>query len=125
MTLIPHLAPVSVPGLTLVTAAVSSFASHSTINKILWRYGTCDGRSGRCVRGCAKIAIIVLLLCVRISRQFIDHVTKIIMHTRVRLSFFRPHSVTFSQTFPQQIQDICITFIQCWTNVKDVGPTFI
>ena len=25
---------------------------------------------------------------------------------------------------PQQTQNICITFIQCWTNVEDVGPTF-
>ena len=24
---------------------------------------------------------------------------------------------------PQQTQNISITFIQCWTNVKDVGPT--
>ena len=23
----------------------------------------------------------------------------------------------------QQTQNICITFIQCWTNVEDVGPT--
>ena len=23
----------------------------------------------------------------------------------------------------QQTQTICITFIQCWTNVEDVGPT--
>ena len=23
----------------------------------------------------------------------------------------------------QQTQNICITFVQCWTNVKDVGPT--
>ena len=24
----------------------------------------------------------------------------------------------------QQTQNICITFIQCWTSVEDVGPTF-
>ena len=24
---------------------------------------------------------------------------------------------------PQQTQNICITFVQCWTNVEDVGPT--
>ena len=24
----------------------------------------------------------------------------------------------------QQTQNICITFIQCWTNVEDVGPTY-
>ena len=24
---------------------------------------------------------------------------------------------------PQHTQNICITFIQCWTNVEDVGPT--
>ena len=24
---------------------------------------------------------------------------------------------------PQQTQNICITFAQCWTNVEDVGPT--
>ena len=24
---------------------------------------------------------------------------------------------------PQQTQNICITFIQCWVNVEDVGPT--
>ena len=23
----------------------------------------------------------------------------------------------------QQTQNICITFVQCWTNVEDVGPT--
>ena len=23
----------------------------------------------------------------------------------------------------QQTQNICITFIQCWANVEDVGPT--
>ena len=23
----------------------------------------------------------------------------------------------------QQSQNICITFVQCWTNVEDVGPT--
>ena len=23
----------------------------------------------------------------------------------------------------QQTENICITFIQCWTNVEDVGPT--
>ena len=23
----------------------------------------------------------------------------------------------------QQTQNICITFVQCWTNLKDVGPT--
>ena len=23
----------------------------------------------------------------------------------------------------QQTQDICVTFVQCWTNVEDVGPT--
>ena len=23
----------------------------------------------------------------------------------------------------QQAQNICITFMQCWTNVEDVGPT--
>ena len=26
-------------------------------------------------------------------------------------------------SFTQQTQTICITFIQCWTNVEDVGPT--
>ena len=26
-------------------------------------------------------------------------------------------------TFSQQTQNICITFVQCWTNVEDVGPT--
>ena len=26
-------------------------------------------------------------------------------------------------TCPQQTQNISITFIQCWTNVEDVGPT--
>ena len=25
-------------------------------------------------------------------------------------------------SFSQQTQNICITFIQCWTNVEDVGP---
>ena len=23
----------------------------------------------------------------------------------------------------QQTRNICITFVQCWTNVEDVGPT--
>ena len=26
-------------------------------------------------------------------------------------------------THPQQAQIICIIFVQCWTNVEDVGPT--
>ena len=25
--------------------------------------------------------------------------------------------------YSPQTQDICITFVQCWTNVEDVGPT--
>ena len=28
-----------------------------------------------------------------------------------------------SPVYTQQTQNICITFIQCWTNVEDVGPT--
>ena len=24
----------------------------------------------------------------------------------------------------QQTQNICMTFVQCWTNVEDVGPTW-
>ena len=24
---------------------------------------------------------------------------------------------------PLQKQNVCITFVQCWTNVEDVGPT--
>ena len=29
----------------------------------------------------------------------------------------------YAETLSQQTQNICITFIQCWTNVEDVGPT--
>ena len=32
-------------------------------------------------------------------------------------------SMACSQNHFQQTQHICITFIQCWTNVEDVGPT--
>ena len=29
----------------------------------------------------------------------------------------------FILVISQQRQNICITFVQCWTNVEDVGPT--
>ena len=31
--------------------------------------------------------------------------------------------VPFWEKIAQQVQNICIQFIQCWTNVGDVGPT--
>ena len=30
---------------------------------------------------------------------------------------------SFGKVISQQTQNICITFMQCWTNVEDVGPT--
>ena len=38
--------------------------------------------------------------------------------SKANLSCYLVHIATTQQT-----QNICITFVQCWTNVKDVGPT--
>ena len=34
-----------------------------------------------------------------------------------------PRSKCIENPVSQQTQNICITFVQCWTNVEDVGPT--
>ena len=31
--------------------------------------------------------------------------------------------VASNDHYPVKTKNICITFIQCWTNVEDVGPT--
>ena len=41
----------------------------------------------------------------------------IFIHNRVMVFCRLP-----SEHITQQAQNICITFIQCWTNVEDVGP---
>ena len=43
--------------------------------------------------------------------------------TRQLPMYQRRVEYVIQRAMSRQTQNICITFIQCWTNVEDVGPT--
>ena len=54
-------------------------------------------------------------------RHTSDNAVRFLLETRSLPLSCHPHNNSYYIT--QYTQNICITFIQCWTNVEDVGPT--
>ena len=80
---------------------------------IIWPYGAIGRTEKRCR---------LFFEAVNASRGVAGHSEYTRASSCVTLSITSPE-VLHLHVLSQQTQNICITFIQCWTNVEDVGPT--
>ena len=69
-----------------------------------------------------RAALLILNRPTSIVRRFLSVELKNVTSYINYMSFqYKP--CRLGQSDPSKTQNICITFIQCWTNVEDVGPT--
>ena len=62
------------------------------------------------------------MLNINVVHKFIPILPYLRLNQRVSSGHYEITYITVMKS-PRQKQNICITFIQCWSNVEDVGPT--
>ena len=55
--------------------------------------------------------------------KFVRTTLQLMSYDTVREEVENHESIQLTEGMPQQLQNICITFVQCWTNVVDADPT--